>query len=890
MKYYQMAVEQVAKAFGVNLNMGLTDKQVQQSTKKYGPNKPEEQKKETFFSLLLSQCKDPLFYLLITSAVIIFFAGNVFDSYIILAILLLNVTIGTIQEYRIHTMISRVQKFQGSRSLVVRDGKKQIINDIELVPGDILVLQEGERVSADARIIESYDLTVDESMLTGESDPVIKGIDSIEDENISMHHQDNMVFLGSYILSGSAKAIITATGRNTEGGKITQAAEAVLSQMPLEKDLGDLLKFILAIIVFICIVLLVIGVATGKPFTELLAALIALFVCVVPQGLPVIMTLVLVAGAYRTAKKNVLAKRLQAVEALGRAQVMIIDKTGTLTRNELMVNTFVAGTEMYTVTGKGYMPKGEVFDAQGDRPAKLSKDARLMLEAAQLLDRSKIEYVETVKVYSIKGNPSESAMEICANKAGITEDVVYKDYKELFEIPFSAQYQFHAGFYEKQGKGIAFGLGSPEVITHRCTAVVDKKNEFIEDFLKQGLRVIAVAYKEFDLKNIPEDMKEKKRFFSGLFDHDLTFLGAFGIQDTLREYAPRVIRKLKDAGIQVVMATGDNKKTATHLALESGIIKNSDQSVLEGIEMQQLTDEQMNHHLDTTLVYARVLPADKLRLVTLFQKQGKTTVMIGDGVNDAPALAVAELGVAMGNTGSEVAKEAAEIILLDDSFSSILAGVEEGRYVFYAFRRVVLYFFVTNFSEILLILFTMALGYPIPILAAQILWLSIVTDSCLDIALSLEAPEDNLLRSTWSEEYASLITTGLVGHIAYISILIAGFSAGIFVWYLPQGLGLARTMVMTTVTFCQWVTALNCRSLTLSNFSLSPSRNPLLFVALAGVFIGLLLVLYVPFFQMIFRTVPLGLADWLIILSVGGLLVFIEEIRKLIARSSFPAH
>lgn len=889
MKYYQMAVEQVAKVFGVNLSTGLLSEQVEQAVKKYGINKPQEQKKETFLSLLLSQCKDPLFYFLIASAVLIFFAGNVFDACIILVILLLNITIGTIQEHRIHTMISRVQQFKNSKSLVIRNGKKQIVNDSDLVPGDILVLQEGERVSADARIIEAYDLTIDEAILTGESDPVVKGTDAIEDESLSMHHQDNMVFLGSYILSGSAKAIITATGGNTEGAKITQTADAVLSQMPLEKDLGDLLKFILGVVIFICIALLGIGVATGKPFTELFAALIALFVCVIPQGLPVIMTLILVAGAYRTAKKNVLAKRLQAVEALGRAQVMIIDKTGTLTRNELMVNTFVSGTEVYTVTGKGYLPEGKVVNAQ-DGSLELNKDARLMLEAAQLLDRSKVEYVETIKVYSIKGNPSEAAMEICADKAGITEDLVYQDYKELFEIPFSAQYQFHAGFYEKQGKGIAFGLGSPEVIARRCIEVSDTQQTYVDKFLKQGLRVIAVAYKEFDLKNIPEDMQGKKKFFSGLFDHDLTLLGAFGIQDALREHASDVIKKLKNAGIQIVMATGDNKKTATHLALESGIIKDTDQPVLEGVQMQHLSDEQMVSHLDSTLVYARVLPADKLRLVTLFQKQGKTTVMIGDGVNDAPSLSVAELGVAMGNTGSEVAKEAAEIILLDDSFSSILIGVEEGRYVFYAFKRVVLYFFVTNFSEILLILFTMALGYPIPVVASQILWLSIVTDSCLDIALSLEAPEDNLLRSTWSKEYASLITKGLVFHITYIAVLISGFSAAIFVWYLPQGLGIARTMVMTTVTFCQWITALNCRSLTLSNFSLPPSKNPLLFVALGGVLVGLLSVLYVPFLQMIFKTVPLGTSNWLVIFSVGGILFLVEETRKLIVRSSVRAH
>jgi Ca2+-transporting ATPase len=884
MKYYQMTIDKMVQIFGVDLKTGLTLEQVKQASKQYGKNKHQEQEGKSFLSLLLSQCKDPLFYFLIASAGIIFFAGNFFDSCIILVILLLNVIIGAIQEHRIHTMVFRVKQFQSSKSLVVRDSKKQIIDDAELVPGDILILQEGERVSADARLFEAYYLTVDESILTGESDSVVKNTDSIQGEDLSLFHQDNMVFRDSYILSGSAKAIVVATGKNTEGAKIKQVSDEALSQMPLEKDLGDLIRFIFVIIVFICVALLFIGIARGTPFAELFAALIALFVCVIPQGLPVIMTLILVSGAYRTAKKNVLARRLQAVEALGRAQVMVIDKTGTLTRNELMVNTLVAGLQVYTVTGKGYLPKGEIVDKQGE-PAQLNENARLMLEAAQLLDRSKVEYIPTVKVYSIKGNPSEAAMEICANKAGFTEDMVYKEYKELFEIPFSAEYQYHAGFYEKSGQGVAFCIGSSEVIDRRYINGSNDEQVLIDDLLHQGLRVISVAYKIFDLKKIPEDVRGKKRFFSGLLDHGLIRLGAYGIQDTLRDYAPHVIKQLKDAGIKVVMATGDNKKTATHLAMESGILEDKEGLVLEGIEMQRLTDEQMDNHLDNTTVYARVLPADKLRLVTLFQKQGKTTVMIGDGVNDAPSLAVAEIGVAMGNTGSEVAKEAAEIILLDDSFSSIVAGVEEGRYVFYAFRRVVLYFFVTNFSEILLILFTLAVGYPIPVLAAQILWLSIVTDSCLDIALSFEAPEDNLLRSTWSKEYPSLITSGLIIHIAYMSLLLAGLAAGVFVWYLPQGLMLARTMVMTTVTFCQWVTALNCRSLTLSNFSLSPKRNPFLFLALGGVFAGLLLVLYVPFLQIIFKTVSLGWSDWIVVLSTGGSMIFIEEVRKIIVRS-----
>lgn len=889
MKYYQMTVDQVAQIFGVRVREGLNFEQVEKSFKKYGYNHSQQKTKATFLSLLLDQVKDPLSYFLLASAGVLFFAGNRLDAGIILAILALNIAIGVAQEYRIHSILSRVEKFKSTHSLVIRNKEKIIISDTQLVPGDILILQEGERIPADARLIEAYDFTIDESILTGESTPVIKDSVVLEGGEIPLYEQKNMVFLGSYILSGNAKAIVVATGKWTEGAKIEKIVKRVLPQMPLEKDLGDLLRFILGAIVFICFALLFIGIFTGKPIAELFAALIALFVCVVPQGLPVIMTLVLVSGVYRSAKKNVLVKRLQAVEALGRVQVMIIDKTGTLTRNEFMVDGFFAGTQEYKVTGKGYFPEGQILDLQGN-PAQLNEIAQLMLTGAQLLDRSQVEYIPTLKVYTIKGNPSEAAMEICANKAGITDVLVSKEYTELFEIPFSAEYQFHAGFYEKNGKGVVFGLGSPEVIEKRCAQVSQEQKDRVDDLLQRGVRVISVGYREFNIKDIPQESKDKRHFFAHLFDCDLTLLGAFGIQDTLREQAPEIIKTLQDAGIKIIMATGDNKKTAAHLALQSGIVDDKEHPILEGAAMQNLSDEQMMEHLDTISIYARVLPADKLRLVTLFQKKGKTTVMIGDGVNDAPSLVAAELGVAMGNTGSEVAKEAADIILLDDSFASIVTGVTEGRYIFYTFRRVVLYFFVTNFSEILIVLFTMAFGYPIPLLAAQILWLSIVTDSCLDIALSLEEPEDNLLRSSWSLEYSSLITKGLVMQVGYMSLLIAGLCSGVFVWYLPQGLLLARTMTMTIATFCMWATALNCRSFTFSTFSLSPLRNIYLFIALAGVFIGLLLILYVPFLQIVFKTVALGLSEWVVVLAAGGIMILVEEVRKIFARAYPLAH
>jgi P-type Ca2+ transporter type 2C len=887
MNYYQTAVDKIAQTFGTNLKTGLTSEQARTALLKYGSNKRSQELKESLVTIFINQFKDPLVSLLIISGVILFFVGDTFDVYIILGILLLNATIGAIQENRIAVMVNRLHRFKKNDSLVIRDGKKEMVADENLVPGDLLILQEGESIPADARIIEAYDLTIDEAVLTGESDPVIKGTEVLYDSNLSLHHQDNMVFSGSYVLSGTAKAIIVTTGEKTESGRVDFESATFATQMPLEKDLGNLLKFILWLIVFICLSLLAIGLYTGKPFPELLAALVALFICVVPQGLPVIMTLVLVSGAYRMAKKNVLAKRLQAVEALGRAQVMIIDKTGTLTRNELMVSKVVAGTSVCTVTGSGYNQEGKIVQ-DGKSPI-ISDELMLMMDAAQLLDRSNISYLSALKLFSIKGNPSEAAMRICAEKAGFFEKQVEQEYAELFEIPFSAEYQYHAGFFEKNGKGIVFGIGSPEVMARRCVGIKDEQQQEIDSLLNEGLRVLVVGCKQFDLSDIPQDKQDFKRFFTGVFDHGLTQLGGFGIQDTLREHASEIITTLKNAGIQIVMATGDNKETATHLARQAGILDSGEQ-VLEGPQMQRLTDEQMHSYLDNTAVYARVLPADKLRLVTLFQKQGKTTVMIGDGVNDAPSLVVAELGVAMGNTGSEVAKEAADIILLDDSFESIVTGLRQGRHIFYTFKRVILYFFTTNFAEVLVMLVALGSGYPLPLVASQILWLNLVTDGFLDTALSLEEPEHGLLRSTWLKDYPSLISYGLVGRVFYMSILTAAFTFGVFIVYYKAGIVLARTMALATLTCCQWVSAVNCRSLKDSFLSRGIRTNPLLVLALIGVAIGQVAILYIPFLQKIFKTVPLDWQQWQIILLLGGILLIIEEVRKKVCHMYYSAN
>lgn len=880
MNFYQSSLEVIFKAFGTNSITGLTVDQVRNAQQKYGLNERSQGLKASFFSLFINQFKDPLVLLLIASGFVIFFAGGRFDAFIIAGILLLNATIGAVQEGRIASIVSKLLQFKKSHSLVIRDGKKVMVNDDQLVPGDIVLLQEGELVPADGRIIESYDLTVDESVLTGESESVSKNGNPLLQDGLALHQQTNMVFSGSYVRSGNATIVIVATGDHTESGKVNELGKEFVHKMPLEKDLAHILQFILWVIVFICISLLGIGIFTGKPFAELLAALVALFICVVPQGLSVIMTLVLVSGAHRMAQKKVLAKQLQAVEAMGRAQVIVLDKTGTITRNELMVCSLLAGKQLYQVSGSGYLPEGVLSKdslqfAHHNLPVELER----MLHAALLLDRSQVTVDAQRATFSIKGNTSEVAMRICAEKAGLSSDKIAPEYEELFEIPFSAAYQYHAGFYKHKGKGIVFGLGSPEVITNRLATHDPEQQKRMLEFLDQGFRVIAVGYKEFDLGLLPQNKQNYGRFFAGVFDHGLELLGCFAMQDTLRDGAAEIIKIVRDAGIKVVVATGDNSATALHIARQANVFDDNP-VVLDGPHMQRLSDQDMQQHLESTALFARMLPVDKLRLIGLFQRQGKTVLMVGDGVNDGPALAAADLGIALGGTGSETAKDSADVILLDDSFESIVLGLEQGRHIFYTFKRVILYFFITNFSEVLVMLFALAAGYPVPLVAAQILWLNLMTDGFIDSALSLEEPEPNLLRASWFKEYPSLITPGLVIRIVCTALITALFSFGVFVWYMGKGLMMARTMCLVTITYCQWISAINSRSLEHSSLARSVRSNPLLIIVLIGLALGQIAMLYVPFLQRIFKTVPLGFAEWKVVLILGTSLLVLEELRK----------
>ncbi len=879
MNFYRQSIDDIAQKLDANLTRGLSQQEAERRLKLYGMNELVGKKPDSYFMIFIRQFQSPLIYLLVLAAGFIFFmSDDPTDAFIISGVLVFNAFLGAIQEGRSRNILEQLKHFAGISAVVIRDGEQKIVAEEEVVPGDVLILQDGSRIPADARLFEVKSMVVDEALLTGESESVRKTAETMAADTLILADQKNMVFKGTYVVAGLGKALVIATGIRTEIGKIQESIQEIDTDMPLKREIDRLVHWMIAVILVICVVLFGIGYSTGIRLSELLATLTALFICVVPEGLPVVLSLALVTGIYRMAKNNILVKRMQGVEALGRADTLIIDKTGTLTRNELIVSQMVTPQARYVVSGIGYFNEGEIIrDGISDD---LGNDGYLvdLLRACSLLAHAQLRFDERTKTFTIKGDPIDAALVVLVQKAVLLRDKIRgNSYRELYEIPFDAQWKYHAIFIEQQGVGIVYLLGSPEIIYSRM-----QKNSILQDefnsLLDRGLRVLAVAKKQFDPRIFLVPEEHKLSVGAQVLATGLELIGLIGLQDAIRPEVSASIKQAQESGLHVIMATGDHLKTALFVARETGIYTDSE-DILLGNELEALDESQVDELVRHTTIYARVTPRQKLSIIEALHRRGRLVAMTGDGVNDAPALIAADLGIAMGGIGTEVAKQAADIVLLDDSFTSIVRAIEQGRHIFYTLRRVVLYFFATNFGEILVVIFALLLRIPLPITAAQILWLNLVTDGFLDMALTMEPQEPRLLQQRWLRR-ARLVNPRMMAKMMYMAIPMGIGSLIIFLRYYHTDLTYARTATLITMAMFQWFNAWNCRSETKSVFQLGLFSNPWLLLAIGGVFVLQLVLLYVPFMQRIFDTVPLTCADWIRIFLLSSTLFVIEELRK----------
>ncbi len=882
--WFTKSAEAVLADLNSNLE-GLTESESKNRLLKYGQNKLPEAKTDGLLVIFLRQFQSPLIYILFAAAIVTFFLKEYTDGGLIMFVLFFNAIVGTIQEGKAQNTLLALKNFITTKATVLRDKNEKIVLDSLLVPGDIIILQEGEKIPADCRLLVSNQLRLDESALTGESIPVFKTVDIMESPNLPISEQKNMVFKGTHITAGNGKAIVVSTGLDTFIGKISQEVATIDTEIPLKTNIRYLSRLIVIAVLVIGTLLFFLGLSYGNTLSEMFRTVVSLAVSIIPEGLPIVMTLILAPGVWRMSKRHALVKKLQAVEALGQTKVIAVDKTGTITKNEMVVQQVFVDDKLFQITGEGYEPKGEIsFNQAKVEPKDYPELNDLALHS---LLSSGANLTLSSGSWQVSGDPTEAAMSVLAQKLGINKDAIEKDLPKLSETPFDYRFKLRAVVNQNSSKKIMTVSGAPEAIlklsqkiwhsgkAERLSLVEIKKLEGIfEEMSREGLRVVALATSD----QIPKNLKLDEI-------HSLTFLGFLGMKDALRPEVHDSIEKAHAAGIRIVMITGDHPITAKAVAQEAGIFNEGD-NIISGEELEKLSEEDLSQKLGSTSVFARVTPKHKLKIIRAFRARGEIVAMTGDGVNDAPPLVAADLGVAMGKIGTEVTKEAADIVLLDDNFGSIVSAVEEGRAIYKTIKKVILYLFSTSVGEVLTISGALVLGWPLPILPAQIIWLNLVTDGFLDVALAMEPKEDGLLDGKFKSSNKYLVDSLTLKRIILMALPMMIGTLILFSKFYQIDIAKAWTISLTTLAVFQWFNVWNCRSEEKSIFQMKFFSNKFLVGATIIVILLQILAIYNPIMQKILYTTPLRLMDWVVILVIGSSIIWVEEIRKFFHRKS----
>ncbi|MFC1818239.1 cation-translocating P-type ATPase [Thermodesulfobacteriota bacterium] len=861
---------------------GLASAEAAKRLAEIGPNVLAAEEKINIFSIIIHQFKSPLIYVLLVAAVVTFFLHEYIDMAVILAVVILNAIIGFIQEVKAEQGVRSLKKMVQAKARALRDRREKEIPGSQLVPGDVVYLAAGMRVPADLRLIHELDLRIDESMLTGESLPSDKKTEKLIEQNLTPGDMKNIAFMGTTVVYGRGRGVVVETGRRTVIGDIAEKVQEVpFGKAPLQQKLDSFAKFLSWTVGGISLLIFGLGLYEGEKLSDMFIAAVAIAVSAIPEGLPVAVTVALAIGVNRMARQNAIVRRLPSVETLGSTTVIGSDKTGTLTRNEMTVKLVFDGLRTYEISGIGYEPEGSISHESQLVDITTCMELEQTLRIGMLCNESNL-YQEDGE-YRIDGDPTEGALIVSAIKGGLQVEEEQMRYPQLGLVPFESERGFMATLHETEGRKIIFAKGAPEKIIH--FSMLDEADpgpgnrlaQVAANLADQGLRVLGLAYKEVDA--------ETTRISQADVENGLIFAGLQAMLDPPRQEVVEAIRMCKQAGIRTAMITGDHAITAGAVAGQIGIATEKDQ-VLEGRHIETMSDDELYEKAKITSVYARVAPAHKLRIVQQLIKQGEVVAVTGDGVNDAPALKAAHIGVAMGRTGTDVAKEAADIVLSDDNFASIVAAVREGRIVYDNIKKVTIFLVSCGLGELLTIIACMLAGLHLPYLPAQILWLNLVTNGFQDVALAFEPGEKDVL-SRKPRPSRERILSALMIQRTLLMGSILGFGTFI-VYYLELASGVsvdsARSVALTTMVFFQFYQAMNCRSETLSIFEMHPLSNPFLFVSIIGAFFAHLAVLYVPALQYVFRTVPLDFGQWVIVVVSSVTVVIGVELDKFMRR------
>ncbi len=868
--WHSLSVEKTLQELKSNIN-GLSEEEAEKRLKKFGLNKLPEEKMFSRLKLFLGQFKSPLIYILLIAGIITLILSEYTDSIVIFGAVFLNTIVGYLQESKASQALTKLKKFLELKAVVFRNGEEKEILQRDIVPGDIILLRAGDKVSADARIIEIHNLRINESSLTGEWLPAKKKIDVLE-KGVSLADRDNMVYLGTIVENGWGKAVVIKTGEDTELGNVaSMVREAEEKETPYQRKISQLSKVIGIVIAIVCVLIFIEGIVTGEDFIEMFKTVIAIAVAAIPEGLPVAMTVILAIGMERILRRKGLVRRLASAETLGNTSIILTDKTGTLTEAKMEVAGIYTGNEIL----KNKIKNGK-------------EDHSLALKAAMLCNESFIENLEEpTKKWIIRGRPTEKALLLAGIQAGISNKKLVEEQPKIDQLIFDSSYKYAITMHKLDEKNnIIYALGSPERILEMSSFIdingqtkkllltdLNKIKKRYEKLTKQGLRVLAVSYKNTSDNEIDRNKEEKSK--------EMVFIGLFAMHDPIRKETGKAIELCRQAGMNPIIVTGDHKLTAQAVASQLGFKINKN-NILEGKDLEKLSDEELEKKIKNIKIYARVEPRQKLRIVQAWQRKGEVVAMTGDGINDAPALRQADIGVALGS-GTDVAREVSDLVLLTDNFSIIVAAVEEGRAIVDNTRKVITYLLSDSFTEVILIAVSLLFGWPLPVLAVQILWVNLIEDGFPNIALAFEPKEKDLMKQKPHDDKLPLLNKEMKALIFIIGLITDVFLLALFYYLLKySGYEIAhiRSIVFAALTVDSLFYVFSCKSLRRNIWQINLFSNKFLIISwLFGVSM-LLGALYIGPLQTLLKTVPLNFIDWILILGLGILNMILIEATK----------